>query len=57
LGSGAWLSAEHPANAAAAPAIVNAETTTRHIPAFYRMPVKITCVLRIPSRPCAINIR
>jgi hypothetical protein len=57
LGSTAWLSAEQPANAAAAPANANAETIPRRIPVFYLVPVKITHASRLtlPSRP--INIR
>jgi hypothetical protein len=56
-GSGAWLSAVQPANAAAAPAIANTETIPRHIPPFYPMPVKITRLSRLTLRPCPINIR
>jgi hypothetical protein len=54
----ARLSAEpQPANAAAAPAIANAETIPRRIPVFYPAPVKIARFSRLTLRPCPINIR
>jgi hypothetical protein len=56
-GSGAWLSTEQPANAAAAATIANVETIPRHIPAFYPVPVKITRVSRLTLQPYPINIR